>query len=207
MRHAPTAPGTTVIAPSRASARRSRFCAVIYSSACHLVTMFTRLPTLALPATAASLSSAANQRASRAIVSGSNWVSASSAITISLRASASPWFRARALPPFSSVSSLTRESPPNARSTTCEVESFDPSSMTITSTTTSWLASTCATERSITRSSLKAGISTLTKVAGSIAGRSLRRSLAAASSPSPLARPLARRRARSPLRTGIRARG
>ncbi len=52
---------------------------MIYSSACHLVTRFTRLPTLALPATAPSFGSS-NQRARRAIVVGSNCVSASSAM-------------------------------------------------------------------------------------------------------------------------------
>ena len=63
-RQAPTAPGTTVSVSSADSARRSRFCAMIYSSACQRVTMLTRLPTLALPATAPILGSA-NQRASR----------------------------------------------------------------------------------------------------------------------------------------------
>ena len=54
--------------PSAASARRSRFCATIYSSACQRVIMLVRLPTFALPATAPTLGSA-NQRTSRAIVS------------------------------------------------------------------------------------------------------------------------------------------
>ena len=51
-RQAPTAPGTTVSVSSADSARRSRFCATIYSSACQRVIMLMRLPTLALPATA-----------------------------------------------------------------------------------------------------------------------------------------------------------
>ena len=51
-RHAPTAPGTTMIAPRPASARRSSSWAVTYSIACQRVTRLTRLPTLALPATA-----------------------------------------------------------------------------------------------------------------------------------------------------------
>ena len=51
-RHAPTAPGTTVMQLRLANARRSMFCEVMYSSACQRVTMFMRLPTFALPAMA-----------------------------------------------------------------------------------------------------------------------------------------------------------
>ena len=93
---------------SAASARRSRFCAMIYSSACQRVIMLMRLPTLALPATAPIFWSA-NQRISCEIVSGWNWVSASSATMISPRARARPVFSAVALPPFGMVISVTRE--------------------------------------------------------------------------------------------------
>ena len=66
-RQAPTAPGTTVSVSSADSARRSRFCATIYSSACQRVIMLMRLPTLALPATAP-ISGSVNQRTSREMV-------------------------------------------------------------------------------------------------------------------------------------------
>ena len=79
-------PGTTVSVPSAASARRSRFCATMYSSACQRVIMLMRLPTLALPATAP-ISGSANQRTRRAIVSRWNCVSASSATMMSPRRS------------------------------------------------------------------------------------------------------------------------
>ena len=46
------APGTTLTAPMRSRARRSKFWLVMYSSACQRVQRLTRLPTLALPATA-----------------------------------------------------------------------------------------------------------------------------------------------------------
>jgi hypothetical protein len=62
------APGTTVMQPSAASARRSRFWLVTYSSACQRVIMLMRLPTLALPATALTAGSS-NQRTSLEIAS------------------------------------------------------------------------------------------------------------------------------------------
>jgi hypothetical protein len=105
-----------MIASRLSSARRSRFCEVTYSTACQRVTRLTRLPTLALPAIAP-ISASSNQRASRAMVSGSNSVSASSAMTMSPLAISSPWLSARALPPFSSVSSWTRGSLANAART------------------------------------------------------------------------------------------
>ena len=46
------APGTTMTTSKRSSARRSKFWLVMYSSACQRVHRLTRLPTLALPATA-----------------------------------------------------------------------------------------------------------------------------------------------------------
>ena len=46
------APGTTVTTWKRSSARRSKFWLVMYSRACQRVHRLTRLPTLALPATA-----------------------------------------------------------------------------------------------------------------------------------------------------------
>jgi hypothetical protein len=52
-------------------------------------------------------------------------------------ASLSPSLSARALPPFSSVSSCTRGSPAKAWRTIALVSSFDPSSITITSIRTS----------------------------------------------------------------------
>ena len=52
------APGTTVTTSKRSKARRSKFWLVMYSSACQRVHRFTRLPTLALPATAPILGSA-----------------------------------------------------------------------------------------------------------------------------------------------------
>ena len=52
VRHAPMAPGTTVTTLKRSSARRSKFWLVMYSRACQRVHRLTRLPTLALPATA-----------------------------------------------------------------------------------------------------------------------------------------------------------
>ena len=47
------APGTTLTALSVFSARRSKFWLVMYSKACQRVHRLTRLPTLALPAMAA----------------------------------------------------------------------------------------------------------------------------------------------------------
>ena len=52
LRHAPTAPGTTVIAFSRSSARRSRLNPQTYSMDWKRGTHFCRFPTRALPETA-----------------------------------------------------------------------------------------------------------------------------------------------------------
>ena len=101
LRHAPMAPGTTETQLSSASARRSTFCAVMYSSACQRVSRFTRLPTLALPATAATCGSA-KWAARWARAPGSSTVSAS-ITTSSVCASLRPWFRALALPPLATV--------------------------------------------------------------------------------------------------------
>ena len=68
LRQAPTAPGTTVMQSKAPNARRSRFCAVMYSSACQRVSRLMRLPTLALPATAP-IDLSPNQRVRRAMVS------------------------------------------------------------------------------------------------------------------------------------------
>src|ERR1700753_528519 len=46
------APGTTMTTSNRSKARRSKFWLVMYSRACQRVHRLTRLPTLALPATA-----------------------------------------------------------------------------------------------------------------------------------------------------------
>ena len=96
------------------------------------------------------------------MVSGGKRVSASSATTTSPLACSSPRFRARALPPFSKLSSATRGSSPNASRTLAAVASVEPSSSTSTS---SRFQSECrmrATEATITFSSLKQGISTET---------------------------------------------
>ena len=95
-------------------------------------------------------------------------------MTISPFASSRPVLSARALPPFSSVSSRTRGSSAKAAATIAEVASFEPSSITITSIRTSVEASTPRTARSITRSSLNAGISTVTKRLGSMRGKTVR---------------------------------
>jgi hypothetical protein len=52
VRQAPMAPGTTMTTSKRSRARRSKFWLVMYSRACQRVQRLTRLPTLALPATA-----------------------------------------------------------------------------------------------------------------------------------------------------------
>ncbi len=166
-RQAPTAPGTTVMTPSADKARRSRFWAVTYSSACQRVIKLTRLPTRALPATAPT-SGSSNQRARRPMVSAGNWVSASSATTISPVASCRPRFSARALPPLGKRSSCTRGSRPNAASTAAAVPSVEPSSSTSTSSRFQLEFRMRCTEAATTLSSLKQGISTLTSAAPSV---------------------------------------
>ena len=144
-----------------------------YSTPCHLVTRLIRLPTIALPATAP-ICGSPNQRARRAMVSGSNWVSASSATTISPLATASARLSAWALPPLLRVRRRTRESPPKTRVTISLVPSVEPSSTTITSISASVLSSTRLTELSITLASLNAGMITETNWLGSMAGAALR---------------------------------
>ena len=82
-------PGRPLCSPRLANARRSRFCAVMYSSACQRVSRLIRLPTLALPATAP-IDLSPNHRVRRAMVSGSKWVSASRATTTSPCEEANP---------------------------------------------------------------------------------------------------------------------
>ena len=58
VRHAPSAPGTTVMQSSRSKARFSRFWLVMYSRACQRVIQRSRFPTFTLPATAPTAASA-----------------------------------------------------------------------------------------------------------------------------------------------------
>ena len=88
-RHAPIAPGTTVMQLSSAKARRSVFWLVMYSMACQRVTRLIRLPTLALPATAPTVGSASGAT-SAAMLPGGNSVSASRATRISPRGVSQP---------------------------------------------------------------------------------------------------------------------
>src|SRR5438128_249273 len=87
-RHAPSAPGTTVMQFSKSKARFSMFWLVTYSSACQRVSQRERLPTFTLPATAPTLGSE-KCRSSLLIAAGSISVSASMVTTISLSASLS----------------------------------------------------------------------------------------------------------------------
>ncbi len=70
------APGTTLTAFRVFNARRSKFWLVMYSSACQRVQRLTRLPTLALPAIAATRESR-KCGTSREMASGAMIVSAS----------------------------------------------------------------------------------------------------------------------------------
>jgi hypothetical protein len=163
-----------VIASKRASARRSRFCAVTYSTACQRVTRLMRLPTLALPATAPSFrigEPARQPRDRRRLELGIGIERDDDLARGQLPARS---LSARALPPFSSVSSRTRGSSAKASCTIALVSSFDPSSITITSIRTSVLASTRRTEALDHPRLVEAGISTETKRAGSIAGGTAR---------------------------------
>jgi hypothetical protein len=122
------APGTTVMQLRTSNARFSRFCVVMYSSACHRVTRLRRLPTLTFPATAPTLASA-KWRTSLAIASGRTIVSASSVTTTSAWVWPMAQFRACPLPLFALVNTRTRGSV-NVSATQRPVPSVDPSSTT-----------------------------------------------------------------------------
>ena len=98
-RHAPSAPGTTVMQFSKSNARFSMFWLVMYSSACQRVSQRERLPTLTLPAIAASFESE-KCRISLLIASGSISVSASMVTTKSVCDPAIALVNAAALPRF-----------------------------------------------------------------------------------------------------------
>src|SRR6266571_5151320 len=85
LRHAPSAPGTTVMQFNRSNARFSMFWLVTYSRACQRVSQRERLPTFTLPATAPTLASE-KWRTSLLMASGSISVSASIVTTISVSA-------------------------------------------------------------------------------------------------------------------------
>ena len=89
-----------------------------------------RFPTLVLPATAPTRSSA-NGRTRAPRVSGSKTVSASTAATSSCLVAAIAVLRASAFPRFGSRITLTRGNP--ISSTSSPVPSVDPSSTTTTS--------------------------------------------------------------------------
>ena len=171
-RHAPTAPGTTVIALSRASARRSRFCAVIYSSACQRVTRLTRLPTFALPATAPSrgIDEPAREPGDRSrlelrigIERDDDLAASTSIERVIERAGLAAIFQRQ-----QSHARFVGECFGDDRAGAIARSVVDRRSLR---SGHRWNRSTPRTARSITRSSLKAGIITVTKRSGSIGGK------------------------------------
>ena len=124
-----------------------------YSSACQRVSRLTRLPTLALPATAPTRGSE-NGPVSRATVSGAKTVSLSSATTTSPRAFSTPRLSAEALPPFALAKMRTRGFLANFSRSTSRVRSFEPSSTQTTSRTGGSCDSNESTVRAMTPSSL-----------------------------------------------------
>ena len=147
------APGTTVMAFSRERARRSTFWLVTYSSDCQRVTSRSRVPTFTLPATEPMVGSWKKATIlDRA--SGASCVSASTPTTTGASLISRARLRALALPPLGLRRTVTRGSRPKRRATTSPVPSAEPSSTTITRTSTPLEARSEPTVRSITSASL-----------------------------------------------------
>ncbi len=99
VRHAPNAPGTTVMQFNKSNARFSIFWLVMYSSACQRVNHRERFPTFTFPATAPSVASE-KCRSNCRIASVSISVSASMVTTISVFTWLIALFSAAAFPRF-----------------------------------------------------------------------------------------------------------
>ncbi len=130
-RKAPTAPGMVGMQPSTSYMRRSRLKPITYSMCCQAPMRVSRLPTLALPATAPTFGSPKGWTSSRT-VAASKTVSPSIITMRSWLALARPRLRAAGLPAF--CWRTTRTLGMRRSSTMRAVPSLEPSSMTMTST-------------------------------------------------------------------------